>query len=97
MVLRKPQIRVWLGYKLCLVMLLDICSFLQKYVYVHVKRPLLTSSATHQTVLSLISCFAGGVFLSACLLDIIPDYLSDINVELDNRKLEVCPCGDRFG
>uniref|UniRef100_H3DR70 Solute carrier family 39 member 1 n=1 Tax=Tetraodon nigroviridis TaxID=99883 RepID=H3DR70_TETNG len=43
---------------------------------------------THRTVLSLISCFAGGVFLSACLLDIIPDYLSDINMELDARKLE---------
>ncbi|XP_071345476.1 zinc transporter ZIP1 [Trachinotus anak] len=43
---------------------------------------------THRTVLSLISCFAGGVFLAACLLDIIPDYLSDINTELDARKIE---------
>ncbi|XP_023270411.1 zinc transporter ZIP1 [Seriola lalandi dorsalis] len=42
----------------------------------------------HRTVLSLISCFAGGVFLAACLLDIIPDYLSDINTELDARKIE---------
>ncbi|GAA6218891.1 zinc transporter ZIP1 [Lates japonicus] len=43
---------------------------------------------THRTVLSLISCFAGGVFLAACLLDIIPDYLSDINAELDARGVE---------
>ncbi|XP_022623979.1 zinc transporter ZIP1 isoform X1 [Seriola dumerili] len=43
---------------------------------------------THRIVLSLISCFAGGVFLAACLLDIIPDYLSDINTELDARKIE---------
>ncbi|XP_030271436.1 zinc transporter ZIP1 [Sparus aurata] len=43
---------------------------------------------THRTVLSLISCFAGGVFLAACLLDIIPDYLSDIKDELEARKLE---------
>lgn len=43
---------------------------------------------THRTVLSLISCFAGGVFLSACLLDIIPDYLSDINAVLDAQKVE---------
>lgn len=43
---------------------------------------------THRTVLSLISCFAGGVFLAACLLDIIPDYLSDINAELGVRKVE---------
>ncbi|XP_026234947.1 zinc transporter ZIP1 [Anabas testudineus] len=43
---------------------------------------------THRIVQSLISCFAGGVFLAACLLDIIPDYLSDINTELDARKVE---------
>ncbi|KAE8297533.1 Zinc transporter ZIP1 Solute carrier family 39 member 1 Zrt- and Irt-like protein 1 [Larimichthys crocea] len=43
---------------------------------------------THRTVLSLISCFAGGVFLAACLLDIIPDYLSDISAELDAQKIE---------
>ncbi|XP_022623980.1 zinc transporter ZIP1 isoform X2 [Seriola dumerili] len=46
------------------------------------------SAETHRIVLSLISCFAGGVFLAACLLDIIPDYLSDINTELDARKIE---------
>lgn len=44
---------------------------------------------THRIVLSLISCFAGGVFLAACLLDIIPDYLSDIKSELDARQVEV--------
>ncbi|CAG5859126.1 unnamed protein product [Menidia menidia] len=42
----------------------------------------------HRTVLSLISCFAGGVFLAACLLDIIPDYLSDIGAELEARQVE---------
>lgn len=30
-------------------------------------------------LLSLISCFAGGVFLSTCLLDLLPDYLQGIN------------------
>ncbi|XP_053173137.1 zinc transporter ZIP1 [Scomber japonicus] len=45
-------------------------------------------SETHRTVLSLISCFAGGVFLAACLLDIIPDYLSDASIALDARGLE---------
>ncbi|XP_039651801.1 zinc transporter ZIP1 isoform X2 [Perca fluviatilis] len=44
-------------------------------------------SEIHRTVLSLISCFAGGVFLAACLLDIIPDYLSDINAELQAQKI----------
>ncbi|TDH16841.1 hypothetical protein EPR50_G00002320 [Perca flavescens] len=46
-------------------------------------------SEIHRTVLSLISCFAGGVFLAACLLDIIPDYLSDINAELNAQKVEI--------
>lgn len=30
-------------------------------------------------LLSLISCFAGGVFLATCLLDLLPDYLQSIN------------------
>ncbi|KAM9825717.1 zinc transporter ZIP1 [Syngnathus typhle] len=42
---------------------------------------------THSTVLSLISCFAGGVFLAACLLDIIPDYLADINAALASMEV----------
>ncbi|XP_041031320.1 zinc transporter ZIP1 [Carcharodon carcharias] len=43
--------------------------------------------ASHQLLLSLCSCFAGGVFLAACLLDVLPDYLSGINEEL--KKLQV--------
>lgn len=44
---------------------------------------------THRTVLSLISCFAGGVFLAACLLDIIPDYLSDISEQLQDTDVSL--------
>lgn len=46
-------------------------------------------TGTHRTVLSLISCFAGGVFLAACLLDIIPDFLSDISSELESRQVQI--------
>ncbi|XP_072285064.1 zinc transporter ZIP1 [Pyxicephalus adspersus] len=35
-------------------------------------------SSRHR-LLSLISCFAGGVFLATCLLDLLPDYLAGIN------------------
>ncbi|XP_013856979.1 zinc transporter ZIP1 [Austrofundulus limnaeus] len=45
-------------------------------------------SEFHRQVLSLISCFAGGVFLAACLLDIIPDYLSDISTELSSHTVD---------
>ncbi|KAJ8412975.1 hypothetical protein AAFF_G00105570 [Aldrovandia affinis] len=47
-----------------------------------------SGTETHRVVLSLISCFAGGVFLAACLLDIIPDYLSDMGAELEARQVE---------
>lgn len=46
------------------------------------------ATETQRTVLSLISCFAGGVFLAACLLDIIPTYLTDMANELDARSVE---------
>ncbi|KPP78592.1 hypothetical protein Z043_101898 [Scleropages formosus] len=46
-----------------------------------------SGTEAHRVVLSFISCFAGGVFLAACLLDIIPDYLSDIGEEMKVRGL----------
>ncbi|XP_042346782.1 zinc transporter ZIP1-like [Plectropomus leopardus] len=36
-------------------------------------------SDVRRRLLSLISCFAGGVFLATCLLDLLPDYLQGIN------------------
>nr|WLQ25288.1 solute carrier family 39 member 1 [Ctenopharyngodon idella] len=47
-----------------------------------------SGTAIHRAVLSFVSCFAGGVFLSACLLDIIPDYLSDIHEVLRKQGLD---------
>ncbi|XP_028280891.1 zinc transporter ZIP3 [Parambassis ranga] len=35
-------------------------------------------------LLSLTSCFAGGVFLATCLLDLLPDYLQGITEAFDN-------------
>ncbi|KAM9461241.1 zinc transporter ZIP1 [Clarias gariepinus] len=46
-----------------------------------------SGTGLHRTILSLISCFAGGVFLAACLLDIIPDYLSDISEQLQGADI----------
>lgn len=39
-------------------------------------------SASRQKALSLVSCFAGGVFLATCLLDLLPDYLAAIDEAL---------------
>uniref|UniRef100_UPI0037E94B80 zinc transporter ZIP1-like n=1 Tax=Semicossyphus pulcher TaxID=241346 RepID=UPI0037E94B80 len=38
-------------------------------------------------MLSLISCFAGGVFLATCLLDLLPDYLESINEAFTNAGI----------
>ncbi|XP_003999814.1 zinc transporter ZIP1 [Panthera pardus] len=40
------------------------------------------ASASRQKALSLVSCFAGGVFLATCLLDLLPDYLAAIDEAL---------------
>ncbi|XP_067873762.1 zinc transporter ZIP1 isoform X2 [Heterodontus francisci] len=45
------------------------------------------AAGNHQLLLSICSCFAGGVFLAACLLDVLPDYLSHINEELKNLQV----------
>ncbi|XP_049902319.1 zinc transporter ZIP1-like [Epinephelus moara] len=41
-------------------------------------------SDLRRRLLSLISCFAGGVFLATCLLDLLPDYLQGINEAFSN-------------
>ncbi|XP_072258871.1 zinc transporter ZIP1-like [Pyxicephalus adspersus] len=37
--------------------------------------------------LSFISCIAGGVFLAACLLDIVPDFLSDMKEAMEKEQI----------
>ncbi|XP_067827287.1 zinc transporter ZIP1 [Heptranchias perlo] len=46
------------------------------------------ATGSRQLMLSLCSCVAGGVFLAACLLDVIPDYFSHINEELEKLQVD---------
>lgn len=46
-----------------------------------------SGGAGQRRVLSLLSCLAGGVFLATCLLDLLPDYLADMNAALENMKI----------
>ena len=48
--------------------------------------------ASRQKALSLVSCFAGGVFLATCLLDLLPDYLAAIDEALAALHVTVSPC-----
>ncbi|XP_016160994.1 PREDICTED: zinc transporter ZIP1-like, partial [Ficedula albicollis] len=38
-------------------------------------------------VLSLVSCFSGGVFMGTFLLDLLPDYLSSIAAALEGLRI----------
>lgn len=46
-------------------------------------------AAARSPVLSLVSCFAGGVFLGTCLLDLLPDYLASISAALEGLRVTV--------
>ncbi|KAM8973575.1 zinc transporter ZIP1-like [Pelodytes ibericus] len=46
-----------------------------------------TGGEGHRMWLSFISCVAGGVFLAACLLDIVPDFLSDMKEEMEKQQI----------
>ncbi|XP_048476428.1 zinc transporter ZIP1 [Rhincodon typus] len=46
-----------------------------------------SGSAGQRRILSLFSCLAGGVFLATCLLDLLPDFLSDMAAVLDKMKI----------
>lgn len=74
-------LEVKLGALVLLLVLTLICSL----VPVCVLRRLGANpeaSASRQKALSLVSCFAGGVFLATCLLDLLPDYLGAIDEAL---------------
>ncbi|KAM9214852.1 LOW QUALITY PROTEIN: zinc transporter ZIP1 [Leptosomus discolor] len=45
-----------------------------------------SSADAHSPVLSLVSCFAGGV-LATCLLDLLPDYLASISAALEGLRI----------
>ncbi|XP_063213110.1 zinc transporter ZIP1 [Chroicocephalus ridibundus] len=45
------------------------------------------AAAARSPVLSLVSCFAGGVFLGTCLLDLLPDYLASISAALEGLRV----------
>ncbi|XP_074785156.1 zinc transporter ZIP1 [Athene noctua] len=46
-----------------------------------------SAAESRSPVLSLVSCFAGGVFLATCLLDLLPDYLASIGAALEGLRI----------
>lgn len=82
----EPSVPVGLEVKLGALVLLLLLTLICSLVPVCVLR---RSGANHeasasgQKALSLVSCFAGGVFLATCLLDLLPDYLAAIDEALE--------------
>ncbi|XP_077776575.1 zinc transporter ZIP1 [Podarcis muralis] len=79
-------LEVKLGSLALLLVVTLLCGFLPLWVF---RRPGATASSSdfRRKVLSLVSCFAGGVFLATCLLDLIPDYLAGINEAFNNLRV----------
>ncbi|KAJ8354653.1 hypothetical protein SKAU_G00222200 [Synaphobranchus kaupii] len=69
-------LEVKLGSLVVLLFMSLLCGFAPLCI---VRRRCSTDPETRHKVLSLVSCFAGGVFLATCLLDLVPDYLVEIN------------------
>lgn len=83
----EPPVPVGLEVKLGALVLLLVLTLLCSLVPICVlRRPGANydseGSAARQKFLSLVSCFAGGVFLATCLLDLLPDYLAAIDEAL---------------
>ncbi|XP_025260919.1 zinc transporter ZIP1 isoform X1 [Papio anubis] len=81
----EPPVPVGLEVKLGALVLLLVLTLLCSLVPICVlRRPGANheASASRQKALSLVSCFAGGVFLATCLLDLLPDYLAAIDEAL---------------
>ncbi|XP_032254557.1 zinc transporter ZIP1 [Phoca vitulina] len=74
-------LEVKMGALVLLLLLTLLCSLVPICV---LRRPGAgpEASASRQKALSLVSCFAGGVFLATCLLDLLPDYLAAIDEAL---------------
>uniref|UniRef100_A0A7N9CA46 Zinc transporter ZIP1 n=1 Tax=Macaca fascicularis TaxID=9541 RepID=A0A7N9CA46_MACFA len=87
----EPPVPVGLEVKLGALVLLLVLTLLCSLVPICVlRRPGANheASASRQKALSLVSCFAGGVFLATCLLDLLPDYLAAIDEALAALHLQ---------
>ncbi|KAM6309313.1 LOW QUALITY PROTEIN: zinc transporter ZIP1 [Podargus strigoides] len=77
-----PGLEVKLGSLVLLLLLPLACGLAPLCCF-----PPPSSADPRSPVLSLVSCFAGGVFLATCLLDLLPDYLASISAALEGLRI----------
>uniref|UniRef100_A0A667ZBW8 Solute carrier family 39 member 1 n=1 Tax=Myripristis murdjan TaxID=586833 RepID=A0A667ZBW8_9TELE len=73
-----PALEIKLGALVVLLATTLLCGFVPLCV-VRGAGGCSVDSELRRRLLGLVSCFAGGVFLATCLLDLLPDYLQSIS------------------
>nr|XP_033780001.1 zinc transporter ZIP1 [Geotrypetes seraphini]XP_033780003.1 zinc transporter ZIP1 [Geotrypetes seraphini]XP_033780004.1 zinc transporter ZIP1 [Geotrypetes seraphini]XP_033780005.1 zinc transporter ZIP1 [Geotrypetes seraphini] len=74
-------LEVKLGSLVTLLLLTLVCGLVPLFI-LQCRRSVGLAD-TRRKVLSLVSCFAGGVFLATCLLDLLPDYLVSMSEAME--------------
>ncbi|KAJ8287971.1 hypothetical protein COCON_G00006300 [Conger conger] len=83
---RMNGLEVKLGSLVVLLFMTMLCGFAPLCI---VRRRCSTDPETRHKLLSLVSCFAGGVFLATCLLDLVPDYLVEIKEAFESLEIKL--------
>ncbi|XP_059570828.1 zinc transporter ZIP1-like [Alligator mississippiensis] len=82
-----------LGCLLALLLLTLLCGLLPARLRgataAHGRRPVCRPAEPRGPWLSALGAAAGGVFLAACLLDVVPDYLGEMREALRARRIQV--------
>ncbi|XP_029928302.1 zinc transporter ZIP3 [Myripristis murdjan] len=78
-----PALEIKLGALVVLLATTLLCGFVPLCV-VRGAGGCSVDSELRRRLLGLVSCFAGGVFLATCLLDLLPDYLQSISQAFSN-------------
>ncbi|KAM3824832.1 zinc transporter ZIP1 isoform 1-T5 [Vipera latastei] len=74
-----------LGSLVLLLLVTLLCAFIPLWLFRRPGSALNSGSLGPQRkTLSLVSSFAGGIFLGTCLLDLLPSYLANLNEALDD-------------
>uniref|UniRef100_A0A8C5WNC7 Solute carrier family 39 member 1 n=2 Tax=Elapidae TaxID=8602 RepID=A0A8C5WNC7_LATLA len=77
-----------LGSLVLLLVVTLLCAFIPLWLFRRPGSALNSGSfGPQRKTLRLVSCFAGGIFLGTCLLDLLPTYLTSINEALDDLRV----------
>ncbi|NWY35567.1 S39A1 protein, partial [Pheucticus melanocephalus] len=82
-----PGLGVKLGSLVLLLLLPLACGLAPLWCFRQPPAPPISPADPRSPVLSLVSCFSGGVFMGTFLLDLLPDYLGSIAAALEGLRI----------